>query len=233
MKDEASIEILRQSTLFSRLSDDALQVVAEAAAERSVPRANAIFFEGDPGDAFFVIASGSVKVYVTSVDADEMVLATLLPGDSLGEVTVLDGGPRSASAETLEDTQLLAFSRSTLLTLMQEHPAIADDLLRAMGQMVRRLTHQAADFVFLDLEGRVAKALLSFAEQRGDTDAENGSVQLDLALTQADLGRMVGGSRQRVNQVLRGLEDRGYVEVEGRTVRIIDVPRLQRRAKER
>jgi CRP-like cAMP-binding protein len=186
-----------------------------------------LFHEGDPADAFLIVLEGSVKVFVTSSRGDEMVLATLRPPESLGEVSLLDGGPRSASASALEPVTVLALARSTLLSLIERERAVADAVLRASGSLLRRLTGTAADLVFLDLEGRVAKLLVDMAEHRGERD--DGSVTLNLGVTQADLASMVGGSRQSVNQILRGLAGRGFLEVHGREVVIVDEAALRRR----
>jgi CRP/FNR family cyclic AMP-dependent transcriptional regulator len=109
---------------------------------------------------------------------------------------------------------------------MATHPRVAEALLRSLGKLVRRLTEQASDLVFLDLHGRVAKLLLALAEERGES--HEGGVVLDLHMTQSDLAGMVGGSRQSVNQILHAFERRGYVELHGREV-VIRLPEVLRR----
>ena len=196
--------------------------------QRAFKKGALIFYQGDPSDAFYVIAKGSIKVFVQSSHGDEMVLVTLQAPETLGEVALLDEGPRSASAEALVDSVLLAFARSSVMDLIKNEPTIADGFLRSAGAMLRRLTEQTSDFVFLDLEGRVAKLLVQYAEQRGDASPDG--VTLDLGVTQTDLAHMVGGSRQSVNQILHALEARGFVEIGGRTVTIKDDMALRRRA---
>jgi CRP/FNR family cyclic AMP-dependent transcriptional regulator len=221
--------LLRHTPLFAGLDDDTLAMVAGEAHVRSFAKGSLIFYQGEPGEAFYVITSGTVKVFVTSGHGDEMVLVTLRPPDTLGEVALLDGGERSASAEALEDVTTLAFSRNSFLDLIATEPAIADGLLRTAGSLLRRLTGQASDLVFLDLEGRVAKLLVTMAEERGE--ATDDGISLDLGLTQRDLASMVGGSRQSVNQILHALEGRGLVRVDhGRTVTITQPDALRHRA---
>jgi CRP-like cAMP-binding protein len=221
-------EVLKQAPLFADLDDEALGVVAAQASARTFRKGALIFYQGDPGDSLYVLAEGTVKVFVTSAHGDEMVLATLRPPDALGEVALLDLGERSASAEAIEPVVAIAFARSTLIELMHEIPAIGDAVLRKAGALLRRLTGQAADLVFLDLEGRVAKLLVQMAEQRG-TEREE-AIVLDVGVTQSDLARMVGGSRQSVNAILHGLEGRGFLEVHGREIRIVEPDALKRRA---
>jgi CRP/FNR family transcriptional regulator, cyclic AMP receptor protein len=220
--------LLASSELFSSLPEEALRSVAAEAHPRRFRKGSRLFHEGDPGDEFFVIAEGTVKIVVSSPDGAGMILATLRPPDALGEVSLLDGGPRSASAEALDDVLVLAFARSTLLTLIKEERSVADAMLHASGRLLRRLTGQAADLVFLDLEGRIAKLLVAMADDRG-VSGERG-LSLDLGVTQADLASMVGGSRQSVNQILRGLAGRGLVELGKREITIVEEDALRRRA---
>jgi CRP-like cAMP-binding protein len=175
----------------------------------------------------FVVTEGRVKVVVTSEEGDEMLLVTLQPVDVFGELALIDGEPRSASAETLEPTKVLVLTRTTFLETLHESPAMTESLLRSMGAVLRRLTEQAADLVFLDLHGRVAKLLLGLAEKGGDGGS---ATELDLKLTQTDLASMVGGSRQSVNQILRSFEQRGYLEMQGRKLILKAPEQLRRRA---
>jgi CRP-like cAMP-binding protein len=184
-----------------------------------------IFFEGDAGESMYVVADGAVKVFVVSEEGDEVVLVTVREPDSFGELAVLDGAPRSASAAALEPTTLLVITRTTLLDVMSDHRELGERVLSSVGGLLRRLTEQTADLVFLDLPGRVAKLLARIAADRGKQ--EGTAVVVDLGVTQTDLARMVGGSRQSVNQALRDLERQGAIEVDGHCVRIHDLDRLR------
>ncbi|HSO93188.1 MAG TPA: Crp/Fnr family transcriptional regulator [Candidatus Dormibacteraeota bacterium] len=215
--------LLASTRLFGSMATDALQRLAERAVQRSYKRGEVIFREDDPGDALCVVVDGLVKIYLTSSDGDEMLLVTLGPPAVFGELPMIDGGGRSASAAAVEPSTLLVLTRPALLEALSNSPQLTDGLLRSMGSMVRRLTDQAADLVFLDLHGRVAKLLLGLAEDRGVTDADG--LALDLHLTQTDLANMVGGSRQSVNQVLHSFERRGYLALDGRRI-VIKRPEL-------
>jgi CRP/FNR family transcriptional regulator, cyclic AMP receptor protein len=228
MRTEAAVALLRRTKLFSALSEPALRALAERAVHRSFPRHGRPFHQGDPGDSLLVVASGLLKVVVTSEEGEEMVLVTLGPGEALGELAVVDGGPRSASAEALEPTEVLVITRDTLLELAARDRALTEALLRALGGLLRRLTEQAADLVFLDLPGRVAKLLSGLAAERGSPVADG--VELDAHLTQTDLARMVGASRQSVNQILQGFDRRGWLEVSGRRIVVRRPDLLRRRA---
>ena len=225
-RDDAAL--LQHTALFGAMAPDAVERLVRRAVRRKYRRGEVIFREDDAGDSLCVVVSGLVKVYRTSPDGDEMVLVTLRPAAVVGELPMVDGGPRSASAAAVEATTVLTVDRAALLEALRESPELVDGLLRSMGSMVRRLTDQAADLVFLDLHGRVAKLLLTLAEERGSSDGDGRA--LDLGMTQTDLANMVGGSRQSVNQVLRSFERLGYLEIDGRRIVIRERELLQRRA---
>jgi CRP/FNR family transcriptional regulator, cyclic AMP receptor protein len=225
-RDDAAL--LQSTPLFGGMPIDALGRLAEKAIRRSYGRGEVIFREEDPGDSLCIVIAGLVKVYRSSPDGDEMVLVTLGPSSVFGELPMIDGGLRSASAAAVEATTLLTVSRTALLEALASSPALADGLLRSLGSMVRRLTDQTADLVFLDLHGRVAKLLLALSEERGISEGDGRA--LDLRLTQTDLANMVGGSRQSVNQVLNSFERLGYLELDGRRIVIRKPDLLQRRA---
>ncbi|MQB01371.1 MAG: cyclic nucleotide-binding domain-containing protein [Actinobacteria bacterium] len=228
MAEERAVGLLTRSKLFRDLDTEVLQAIAARMASRSYRKGERVFHQGDPGDAMYVVVEGLVKVVVISEDGDEMVLVTLGPAQSFGELALIDGEPRSAGAEAVEPTTLLVITRQALSESLRQHPEIAEKLLRSLGSVIRRLTEQTADLVFLDLHGRVAKLLLGFAEEQGKPDEQG--ILLDLHLTQQEVAAMVGGSRQSVNQILRGFADRGYLELQGRTVVLKDMDRLRRRA---
>ncbi len=228
MRADKAASVLAATDLFRDIDADGLDAIVERSIARRYQKGDFVFHEGDQGDTLFVLAEGMVKVFVTSEDGDEMVLATLRPPETFGELAVIDEGPRSASAKAMEPTTLLAFTRATFLHLLQEHPALMRSLYRTLGTLLRRVLEQASDLIFLDLPGRVAKLLVTLAEEVGDL-REEGTL-LDLRMTQGTLAGMVGGSRPSVNQILRNFEQRGYLELQGKQILIKRPELLRRRA---
>ena len=179
-----------------------------------------VFTRGDPGDTFIVVISGRVKVVVRSADGGELTLTIIQPGGVLGELSIADGGPRSADAETLEACQLLLVPRETIQDICARVPSAAQALTNSIAAILRRLTEAASDLVFLDLPRRVAKVLLS--QPRGD----DGVIRLNLS--QEELAHQVGGTRQSVNAALRGFERRDWIEVHDRAVTVKQATALGR-----
>ena len=226
MEDDAA-RLLRDTALFGGIDEAAAAELAKRLVRRTYRRGQPLFHQGDPGDSLYVLVDGSVAVVVTSENGDRMVLTTLHAPDVLGEIALLDGGSRSATAEAVEPATALMLSRAAFLDLMREQPSLVDHLLRSFGGLVRRLSEQAADFVFLDLGGRVAKTLLRLAEDAGPIVD---GVPVEVAVTQGRLAEMAGGSRQSVNQILQSFQQRGYLEVHGRRVLVSRPEQLRRRA---
>jgi CRP/FNR family transcriptional regulator, cyclic AMP receptor protein len=219
------VEILRSATIFAELPDEALARLAAGCVRRTYGRNQYLWYQGDEGARLVIVASGLVKVVLSSAQGGEVVLTTLGPGAMFGELAVLDGSPRSAAVVAAEPTTVLLLSRATVLEMLNRYPSVLDALLRSLGNLIRRLTEQAGDFVFLDLAGRVAKLLLHLAEAHGA-----GSTVLDLGLSQSDLAAMVGATRAAVNRALQNLAARGVIEVDGQRIVLVNLAELRRRA---
>jgi CRP/FNR family transcriptional regulator, cyclic AMP receptor protein len=211
---------LAEVELFGELDAGTLQAIAERARRRSIERGQVLFWQDEPGDSMFVLLEGAVKLVVSSRDGELVELARLVAPASFGELAVLDGGPRSATAEAVERCTLVAITRTELLRLLRTEERVAEALLRALGAMVRRTTRQVTDLVFLDLQGRVARQLLLLA-----TDGD-GAGAITRRVTQGELATMVGGARQTVNQALRSLEARGLIRTTDGAFEILDHDQL-------
>jgi CRP-like cAMP-binding protein len=187
-------QTLRRTRLLRSVSDRDLEGILAASRLRRFRRGQVIFTRNDPSDTVLVVVSGRVKVVVRSADGGELTLTIVSAGGMLGEIGVADGGPRSADAETLDDCQLLLIPRGAMEDVCARVPAAARALAGSVAASLRRLTEEAADLVFLDLPRRVAKVLLG--QPRGDDG------RIGLRMSQEELARQVGGTRQSVNAAL-------------------------------
>src|SRR2546421_8697236 len=209
--------------MFAGLEPEVRQRVIAAAVPRTYRKGQLLFVENDPGESLIVLRRGAVAVFRTSPPGERAVLTVMRPPDVLGEVSLLDGAPRSLSAEALEDCTALALSRPAFIELVHANAKILDAVMRSLGTLIRRLTDQNADHVFLDLPGRVAKTLVRLA---GDSQAPMVTIELN----QSQLAEMAGGSRQSVNQAIGSFANRGWLRTEGRRIVVTDLSALRRRA---
>jgi CRP/FNR family cyclic AMP-dependent transcriptional regulator len=211
---------LRQTNLLRSVTAQDLETVAAASRLRNVRRGQVLFTAGDPSDTVILVISGLVKVVVRSADGAELTLTVVQPGGTIGELSVADGGPRSADAEALDDCRLLLVPNDLIAELSSRVPSVTQALMTSIAVTLRRLTEAASDLVFLDLPRRVAKVLLS--QPRGDDGV------IELKMSQEELAHQVGGSRQSVNAALRGFERRGWIEVHDRAVTLRQAEALAR-----
>ena len=209
--------------LFAGLEPEVRQRVIAAAVPRTYRKGQLLFVENDPGESLIVLRRGAVVVFRTAPTGERAVLAVVRPPGVLGEVSLLDASTRSLSAEAIEDCSALALSRAAFMELVHSNPRILDAVMRSLGALIRRLTEQNADYVFLDLPGRVAKTLVRLA---GDSQAPMVTIELN----QSQLAEMAGGSRQSVNQAIGSFATRGWLRTEGRKIVLTDLAALRRRA---
>lgn len=208
---------LEQTLLFGALDDAALQRLSAAASARTYDRGVTVVTEGDPGGDILVVAEGRLKVCTRSPGGDELIHRVTVAGDTFGEVSLFDPGPRSATVEALEPSVVLTVPGEAVRAEVRSTPDLAEELLRQQAGIIRRLNGTTADLVFLDLPRRLGKWLLDHADRQG---------RIDLGLSQGQLAAAVGGVRQSVNSALRGFERRGWLRIDGRIVVVTDAPAL-------
>ncbi|MGK2850283.1 MAG: Crp/Fnr family transcriptional regulator [Candidatus Limnocylindrales bacterium] len=236
---KAAFGALRQCRLFAGLDDGSLGIVAAALRPRRFRRGETIFHAGDPGDALFVVASGQVKITIPPDGGSEpAILTTIGPGGFFGELALLDGARRSATAVALDAVTTEVLRRDAFDRLVDEQPPLRRALLAALAGEVRRLTVQVEELHFLDLPGRLARHLLRSAAgagtgDSGDVEAELpvGEIRMPWPYTQAELAGMIGGSRQTVNRLLADFVGAGLLRFEGDELVIPDARRLEAAAR--
>mgnify|MGYP000004553601 CR=1 FL=1 len=222
-------DALMQAPLFSALDAEAAAALRASMTEKRVPRGGVIFSEGEPGDRMYVILDGKVKLGQTSPDGRESLLAVLGPGEVFGELSLFDPGPRTATATAVTDTVVVGLGHADLRPWLTGRPEVAEALLQALAQRLRRTNEALADLVFSDVPGRVAKQLLELADKFGQPGPDGVLVHHDL--TQEELAQLVGASRETVNKALADFTSRGWIEVDQRQVLLMDMERLARRAR--
>ena len=222
-------EVLARSGLFQGLSEDAVDPVASRLEIINIPRGRVVFNEGEAGDSLYIVMVGKIKLSRRAPDGRENVLAVMGPSDQFGELSVFDPGPRTATATAVTDVKLARMSQSALRAWIEAPPEIGEQLLRVVARRLRRTNDSVADLIFTDVPGRVAKALLQMADRFGSRESDGLRVKHDL--TQEELAQLVGASRETVNKALADFASRGWLRLEPRSVVIMEVDRLRRRAR--
>ena len=224
-----SEDVLGRAPLFEALDEDGTKALRAGVHEVTLGRGDRLFDEGDEGDRLYVVLEGKIKLTRTAPDGRENLLSVLGPGEMFGELSLFDPRPRTASAVAVTDARLAGLGHDYLRHWLTGRPAVAMHLLRALAQRLRRTNDVMADLVFTDVPGRVAKALLDLADRFGVQRPEG--LQVNHDLTQEELAQLVGASRETVNKALADFATRGWLRLEARAVLILDVERLQRRAR--
>ena len=228
-------EALHSSPLFAGLDDATLTLCADAMRGRRFRRGEVVFHVEDPGDALFLVTSGEIKIVLPSEEgAEPVILTTVGRGGFFGELALLDGQPRSASAIAVRAAETLVLRRDAFDRLVDAEPALRRAMFAALTGEIRRLTGQIADLHFLDLPGRLARHLLRMggAEDILDGRARPSDppqpIRLVWPYTQSELAGMIGGSRQSVNRMLADFVQEDLLRFEGNELVIPDPGRLAR-----
>ncbi len=222
-------DVLMQAPLFSALDPEAAAALRAATTVIRLGKGQVLFHEGERGDRLYVVEEGKVKLGTTSSDGRDTLLAVVGPGEMIGELSLFDPGPRTATATALTDTVLRGLGHDALRPWLAGRPEVAEPLLRALARRLRRTNEAMSDLVFSDVPGRVAKALIDLGERFG-VATEDG-LQVTHDMTQEELAQLVGASRETVNKALADFAHRGWIALESRSVTIRDNDRLVRRAR--
>lgn len=230
VETEPIVAALARCMLFAGLEERDLAALAREMRSRRFRRGEVLFHMGDPGDALFVVTSGAVKISLPSEEGDEAIIATVREGEFFGELALLDGAPRSATATALEPTETLVLPRPRFRELIATEPVLRDALFAALTAELRRLTTHVQELHFLDITGRLAARLSRLAATDGRVAAD-GTTRLDAPLTQSDLAAMIGATRQSVNKLLGLFVDDGLLRLERDAIVILDREGLERMAR--
>lgn len=201
MRDDDTRNLLTGIKLFEGMSPKQLDWVAQRAHRRIFSAGTNVLTIEQPGEAVYVILYGTVKIHIDHGDGRDVILAILGAGDLLGEMSLIDSVGRSANALTLEKSLMLWMDKRTFNYLVDEEPPVARNLVKILSARVRLSDQLILALATLDVNGRVARQLLAFAERYGREKGQ-GEVEIPISLTQGDIADLVGASRKRVNQVM-------------------------------
>ena len=214
--DLSAVELLQSVPLFSDLESEELEHFSHVAVPRSFPAGTRVFHEGDESDACYIVKSGTFRVTNEHSDGRAITLATLGQGEIFGELAMLDGDKRSASAEALTDGELLALPAGDVRALLSRHPEIALKLVAGLVRRLRAANVRISRQSFQTVPSRVAGILSQLSREAGEGKGEraetNGSGEVTIRMNQTDLAQLAGTSRESVSRFLADLERAGIVQ---------------------
>jgi CRP/FNR family transcriptional regulator, cyclic AMP receptor protein len=221
------IGLLRKVPLFSSLKDEEIEAINQVSFVKKYPKDMMILLAEEEGDTLFVIINGKVKVTSFSETGKEVIFSIMGAGDFFGDMSLLDGKPRSASVIAVEDSELCLLRRGDFNRLVEKHPGIALKLLEELTSRLRKADERIESLALLDVSGRVAGILLQLAEESGKRTPEGGIV-IKSRPTHQELANMVGTTRETVTRILNQMEHNNYIVMAGKSVTILNMDTLKR-----
>jgi len=204
-----SLVVLRNVPLFAGLDQSELEKLSRVAGRRRAERGEFVVRSGEETDALYILISGRAKVTNSDEEGREIILAVLGPGESFGEMGLIDGSPRSANVVAQEPCELVVVSKPDFQRCMQDNFHVALKLMQVLVRRLREADRKIESLALLDVYGRVARLLLEMSQDVG------GRRVVVRKVSKQDMARMIGASREMVSKVMRDLENSGYIEQDG------------------
>ncbi len=212
--DEKMLTLLRQAPLFEPLDDSDRRALLQEMREVSFDAGQVIFTRGDAGRDIYLVTAGRVRLSVLTAEGRELSFAHAEPGAVFGEIAMLDSGPRTADATAVVKTQAMSLGRAAFMRLAETRPHLVDAVVRFLCRRIREADQQLEAIALFPIEVRLARFFLAAARQK-KPDASEGSVSIDLGMSQGELALLIGASRPKVNTALSMLEASGAITRQG------------------
>lgn len=219
-----TLTVLQNSPLFRDVDTALLREIATLSTQRRYANGEVIFAQNEPGNYLYGVISGSVRVATRAADGRELALNTMMPGDIIGEIAVLDGGTRTASGHALEDTVVFVIAREPFTALMLREPTIALHMIKLLCQRVRRSSRQVEEAAFLTLPQRLALLLESLLDE--SSAAADGDSANVIKISQSELASFLNVTRQAVNGCLQTWQKEGFIALKRGRIEILDLQSL-------
>lgn len=212
----SNLELIRRVPLFAMLTPSQAEGVSEAVVKRRFKRGELIVEQGKKSNALFIVLTGRCRVLTTDSRGREVILANMQPGDYIGEMSLIDNEPHSASVRAEVQTDVLMLGRLEFARCLPENTSMAYAVMKGLVQRLRNADRKIESLALMDVYGRVARALLE-ASEPDDT----GNHVIREKVSRQDLAKMVGASREMVSRVMKDLEERGFIELQDSGVLLI------------
>lgn len=220
------LELIAATPLFNGLAESDLAQVHRIATDRFYGRGETIFLEGDPGDGFYIVAAGKVKIFKVSLEGKEQILHIYGPGHPFGEVPVFSGDNFPANAVALVKSHLFFFSRAAFVKLITSHPSLSMNMLAVLSMRLREFTLQIESLSLKEVPGRLAAYLLYLSEEQVQGSGQPPQIelpeQIDLPISKGQLASLLGTIPETLSRILAKLSSRGMIKVNGNQIEIKD-----------
>lgn len=204
----SNLDLIRRVPLFSMMTNDQAQSVADSVVKRRFRRGEIIVEQGRKSNALFILLNGRARVLTADSRGREVILAVLQAGDYVGEMSLIDNEPHSATVRAEVQTDMLILGRAEFARCLPESSSLAYAILRGLVMRLRAADRQIESLALLDVYGRVARTLLDMAEE------DNGIKIIRNKVSRQDMAKIVGASREMVSRVMKDLEERGVIETQ-------------------
>jgi CRP-like cAMP-binding protein len=219
---------LKHINLFSALSQAELQEIDRITRMQEVKKRQAIYLPGDPSTTVYLLKKGRVKIASTAPSGKEVTFDILEAGEIFGEFEVLEGGPRETLAEALDDTLICAIRREDFERYLRQHPDLTVKLTKLIGLRLRKIQSRVEDLVFRDVPSRLAHLLLDLSKSEGVPD--EAGIRIKVKLTHQEIANLIGCTRETVSNTLGQFRERKLIQIEGRSITLLNADGLARLA---
>ena len=205
----SNLDLIRRVPLFSMLTADQAQAIADSVVKRRFRRGELVVEQGRKSNALFILLNGRARVLTSDSRGREVILAVLEAGDYVGEMSLIDNEPHSATVRAEVQTDMLILGRAEFARCLPENSSLSYAIMRGLVQRLRSADRQIESLALLDVYGRVARTLLDMAEED-----PNGVKIIRHKVSRQDMAKVVGASREMVSRVMKDLEERGVIETQ-------------------
>jgi CRP/FNR family cyclic AMP-dependent transcriptional regulator len=225
MNSKELINFLKEIPLFSHLDEEDFQQLTNICSEKKFDKGQTIFYEEDMGTGFYIIISGQVKIVMLSNDGREHILGLLREKDFFGEMSILDGEPRSATAIALSDVKAITITREDFTKLLRNNPDISIKIMFVLCKRLRRADRHVESLAFLSAPGRVARTILELSDEQGIKD--DNKVIINHKMTRQEFANIAGTSRETLTRVLMEFQDDGILDISKNQIILVDKKSLK------
>ena len=204
----SNLDLIRRVPLFSLLTGDQAQAIAEGVVKRRYRRGEVIVEQSTKSNALYILLTGRARVVTSDARGREVILAVLQPGDYLGEMSLIDNERHSATVRAEVQCDVLVLGRSEFTRCLPENSSLSYAIMRGLVSRLRAADRQIESLALLDVYGRVARALLDMSEEGAEFKLIRNKV------SRQDLAKVVGASREMVSRVMKDLEVRGFIQTQ-------------------